>query len=312
MHWKTKSIIQNLVSSLPTWLSYAMYYWMQRHFGGLRIMNPTSKLIAGVETWKQIQQVGHNPVDKDFLEVGTGRVPIVPLAFWLMGAKSTVSIDLNPYLKEALVIESLKYIVNNKVEIANLFGPLLCSQRFEELVKFTHDSCYSLRTFLELCNIRYYAPGDAANTKIDESSIDFHTSYTVFEHIPEKTLIDIVIEGNRIVRKDGLFVHRIDYSDHFSHSDKSISAINFLQYNETEWSKYAGNRFMYMNRMRHDDFEGLFRSCGHKMLAIHADINDRALELLSSGLFPLNERFIKKSESILATTGAWIVSQKSQ
>jgi hypothetical protein len=64
----------------------------------------------------------------------------------------------------------------------------------------------------------------------------------------------IINEGNRILSEEGLFVHLIDCSDHFSHNDKSISRINFLQYNVTQWNKLAGNRYVYVNRLRHDDF----------------------------------------------------------
>ena len=51
----------------------------------------------------------------------------------------------------------------------------------------------------------------------------------------------------------------VDYSDHFSHSDQTISSINFLRYSDDEWQRYAGNRYMYMNRLRHDDVLALFR-----------------------------------------------------
>jgi len=311
MNWKLKAKIQNSVSLLPPSASYAAYYLIQRRFGGLRRLNPTSRLTAGIETWKRIQKQGYNPSGKVFLEVGTGRVPLVPLAYWLMGADKTISIDLNPYLKKELVVESLCYISENEKEILSLFGSLVDKKRFAELLKFGRISQLVLSDFLDLCQIDYIAPGDAADTRFPIRAIDFHTSYTVFEHIPKEMLKQILEEGNRIVRDNGLFIHYIDYSDHFSHSDKSISAINFLQYSDGDWERYAGNRYMYMNRLRHDDFIGLFESVVHRIVEAQPNIDKRSQDLLRSGNLHLNERFSSKPEEVLAITGAWIITQKN-
>jgi SAM-dependent methyltransferase len=309
MHWKLKAKIQTAISLLPSSASYAVYYWIQRHFGGLRRLNPISRLTAGIEIWKRIQKQGYTPAGKVFLEVGTGRAPLVPLAYWLMGAEKTISIDLNPYLKEELVAESLYYISENREEILNLFGSLVNRKRFDELLEFCRNSQLTPSTVLDLCRVNYIAPGDAADTRLPDQSIDFHTSYTVFEHIPLKVLKRILEEGNRIIRENGLFIHRIDYSDHFSHSDQSISAINFLQYSDDEWERYAGNRYMYMNRLRHDDFISLFEFAGHRIVEAQPNIDQRLQGILRNGNLHLNERFSSKPEEVLAITGAWMITQ---
>lgn len=311
MHWKIKSKIQNVVSLLPSSLSYSTYYWIQRHFGGLRRPNPTRQLTNAIGVCKQIIKQGQTLSNKVFFEVGTGRVPIVPIAYWLMGAEKTITIDLNPYLKSELIEENLKYISNNQEEILNLFGSLLDQERFNELLRLSRARHFSSSKILDLCRIKYHAPGDAANTRLSEDSIDFHTSTTVFEHIPLEVLDKILREGNRITKNTGLFVHYIDYSDHFSHSDKSISSINFLQYSEEQWEKFAGNRYMYMNRLRHDDFLNLYASVGHKILYAQPETDPQLYELLSDEDFQLNKRFSSKSKDVLSITGAWIVSQNN-
>lgn len=310
MHWKLKARIQNAVSLLPSSASYAVYYWIQRNFGGLKRSSPINRLTAAIETWKRIQGRGYTPAGKVFLEVGTGRVPLVPLAYWLMGAEKTITIDSNPYLRAELVAEALQYAAENEAEILNLFGSLLDKKRFAELLAFRRDSHYSVSALLDLCHVEYVAPGDAADTCLPDRSIDFHTSYAVFEHIPLDVLRKILEEGNRIIKDDGLFIHRIDYSDHFSHTDGSISAINFLQYADDEWERYAGNRYMYMNRLRHDDFIDLFESVGQKIVESQPHIDPRARELLKSGSLSIDQRFSPKSEEVLAITVAWILSQK--
>lgn len=311
MHWKLKATIQNAVSSLPSAASYDLYYWIQRHFGGLRRVNPSSRLQAGIKTWKQIQSLDCSPSGKVFFEIGTGRVPLAPLAYWLMGAEYTITIDLNQYLKEELIIENLRYIAENEEEILKLFGSLIDKDRLNSLLSFVKESNFSMTEFFDLCRIKYIAPGDAADTDLPDKSIDFHTSYTVFEHIPIEVLRKIIREGDRIIRENGLFVHRIDYSDHFSHSDKKISAINFLQYGDDEWKKYAGNRYMYMNRLRHDDFIKLFESIGHRILKSQTDVNQHIGKILKNGNLRLDDQFNSKSEDVLAITGSWVVTQKN-
>ena len=112
MNYKLKAKIQHLVSILPSSLSHAAYYWMQRNFGGLRKdnLNPMSRLEAGIETCNRIEKIGRSFVGATFLEIGTGRRINTPLAFWLLGAEKVVTVDLNPYLKEELVKNDLDYI----------------------------------------------------------------------------------------------------------------------------------------------------------------------------------------------------------
>ena len=310
MRWKWKARLQNLIARLPSSVSYAVYYWLQRNFGGLRHPNPVSRLTAGVRTWKRIQQNGGVPQGKVFFEVGTGRDPLVPLAFWLMGAEKTISVDLNPYLKEELILESLDYISENRSEIQQLFGDLLDQNRLDQLLEFNRTADRSAADMLRLCRIEYQAPADAAHTDLADESIDFHTSYTVFEHIPAEILRQILEEGNRITRADGMFVHRIDYSDHFSHSDPNICSINFLQYGDAQWDKIAGNRYMYMNRLRHDDVVALFESSGQCIVDASPDIDPRAQQALQQGLLSLDDRFQSKTPDTLSITGAWMVTRR--
>ena len=179
----------------------------------------------------------------------------------------------------------------------------------DKLLQLSESRKFSLQEFLKLCCIDCMQQCDTTKVDLDTASVDFHTSYTVFEHIPADVLVQILREGNRIVRSDGLFVHMIDYSDHFSHSDASISAINFLQYSDAEWSSYAGNRYMYMNRLRHDDVMALFQQVGHRIVDMASTVDERAFDILRKRRISLDQRFTRKSLDVLATRGAWIVSR---
>lgn len=310
MNWKLKAGLQNVLSMLPTSASYAAYYWMQRRFGGLRHPDPARGLTSAIEAWRKLTGIGFAPTGKVFLEIGTGRMPVAPVAYWLMGARETISIDVNPYLQADVTAAAIGIICNDEKKVRKQFGSLLVEERLEALKAFHALASFSMDDVLDLCRITYRAPCDSAKSGVAEKSVDVHVSFRVLEHVPPQVLPAILEEGNRVVAEGGVFVHRIDYSDHFSHSDPSISKINFLQFSDKEWDRYAGNRYMYMNRLRHDDFLELFETAGHRLLTVEPDLDARCLESLRSGEFRVDEKFRSKPPEMLAITGAWIVSTK--
>lgn len=310
MHWKLKAQIQKRVSALPLSLSYALYYWMQRHFGGLTTADRSGDIKAGIGTCRIIDGLGYRLADKVFLEVGTGRSPVVPIVYWLAGAKKVITIDVNRYLEEEIIRRSVDHLSDKKDRIASDLGPMLVQTRLDQLLRLSGTD-YAVSDLLDLCNITYIAPGHARHTGLPSKSIDFHTSYNVFEHVRPDALRGIIEEGNRIISSTGLFVHRIDYSDHFSHSDRTISPINFLQYSEAKWDRYAGNRYMYMNRLRHDDFLLFLEGMGHRVVLERTDEDQACLDIVRSGRLPLHETFKDKTERILSITGSWLASVRT-
>jgi len=311
MDWKTKSFIQNCVACLPEKMSYEIYFQIQRHFGGLkRPHNPMRDFRNAVNILKKIRQHGYGINEKIFFEVGTGRVPLFPIAFWLGGARKTITVDLNPYLRNELILDMLFYIKNDKEQIQNIFEDFLDIERFNLLLDYSKSKSINKNSLMKLCQIEYIAPGDAAKSNLSENSINYHVSNTVYEHIPLNIICNILIEGNRIITNDGLFINNIDYSDHFAHIDKKISAINFLQYSDKEWKKYAGNKYMYMNRARHDDFVEIFKSVGHDFVEIEPNKNEIILEMLKNGKINLDEKFKQKENEILSIIGAKFITKK--
>jgi SAM-dependent methyltransferase len=310
MNWKTKALIQNVISLLPPELSYDIYFRLQRNFGTLKNFNPEGRLCSGISTAKFINTLGGKISNKVFFELGTGRAPVAPLALWLMGAEKVITADLNPYVKPELFLESVRYISSNKNKISNLFGDLLVIDRLTDLINFSSDKNLSFNKLMNFCSIDYLAPCDASSTQLDPGSIDYFISCAVLEHIDSETILKILAEGNRITKSDGMFINYIDYRDHFSTKDKNITAINFLQYSDEKWNKYAGNKYMYMNRLRHDDYIQIFELSGHQILKQTPTTDTRSLELLKSGDFVLDPKFLSKTIDILAIKDAVIGTGK--
>jgi SAM-dependent methyltransferase len=306
--WKLKARLAFAIARLPPAIGDPLYYRAQRHFGDLRTITPEARFRAAIDTWDHLVAHGIDPVGRRFCEIGTGRVPSVPLAYWLMGASGTVTLDLHPYLKAELVRECLTFVAEHADHFRELFGARLDAARYTALLEARQP--FSLARTFELCGIEYVAPRNAAQTGLPDACVDVHSSYTVLEHIPRAALGTALREALRILRPGGVSIHRIDYSDHFSHSDTSISAVNFLQYTDEEWDAYAGHDYQYVNRLRHDDVRAIFEEARHVPIATIPVVNPRAGALLRSGTFQVSPRFRSKPIEILETTGAWFLSRR--
>jgi len=268
VHWKHKAAVQNLLGRLPPNLGNPLYYQLQCRFGGLQRTNPISRLSAGIEVVRRIHRFDRSAESAVFLEVGTGHQLALPLTLWLCGASEITTVDLNCYLKERLVLNDIEYLRRHDEEVRNLFTGISRSSLFVERFERLISGANSLRELLCLTNIRYWAPAHASCLPLEANSIDYHVSFTVLEHIPVAVLKGIFQEGGRLLRPRGLFIHCIDFTDHFAHSDYAISSVNFLQFSESEWEGRAGNRFMFHNRLRDDEFLNLLLGLNLMIVAL--------------------------------------------
>jgi len=162
--------------------------------------------------------------------------------------RSQILVDLYPMINLPLV--------NNAVQILNANGLLSHTQNI--------NSVADLNSF----RISYKAPYDAENTDFDESFFDICISTNTLEHIPKASIINIFTELKRILNKNALLSLKIDYSDHYSHTDTKITPLNFLQYSEKEWDKYNHSAH-FQNRLRHSDFRDLFLSLNFLIIEDH-------------------------------------------
>lgn len=306
MNGQLRALVQNAISILPSDLSYRLYYCVQRRFGGLRNLDPTPWLTTGAAVFSRLRQLGFEPRGRTFFEVGTGRAPLLPMTYWLLGAGRTRTVDLNPYLKGEMVAECLAWIAARENQVRGYLGEAMDEGRFSALLALAGGN-FDLGRFLDLTSIEYLAPADAAATGLPARSIDFHTSYTVLEHIAEPVLERILAEGRRLLRPEGAFVHLVDFSDHFSHSDPNLSSANFLRFSNRAWRLYSGNRYMYMNRLRYDDYQRLFAAVSD--LIFCSPVTDpKALALLQSGALRAAPGFQSKPLEVLAIMNSWFVS----
>lgn len=112
--------------------------------------------------------------------------------------------------------------------------------------------------------VDYRAPGDARNTRLPARSVEMIATSDTLEHIPRDALAVIMRECRRIIATNGVVSMSVDYSDHFSHVDPSITPYNFLSFDAVDWRRH-NTASHYQNRMRHKDYVELFETAGFRI-----------------------------------------------
>ena len=310
MTWKQKALIQRGCASLP-FGNEELYYFLQRKFGSLRHdPDPLPNLREAAGIAADLAKAGTPPEGRRVMEVGTGRRLDMPLAFYLLGAASVDTVDLHAYLKAEIVLKAVAAIVARRDEVTAYFAPYTAApdlaRRLDRLAGVS-----SLPDLLRETRISYHAPTDATRTTFPDASFDIQCSYTVVEHIPYDVLLGILRECRRLLAPGGIACHHIDLSDHFAHDDPSISFVNFLRFEEKEWSGYNDNQFAYHNRLREPDFERLYKEAGHDVLEWRTWRDSRGENEIRSGAFPLASRYRGLPAEMLATVGVRVLSRSA-
>lgn len=199
-------------------------------------------------------------------------------------AAEQLVIDLNPMLDIGLVESSRKSLAKQY------------SLRSNDTIRSISD--------LNKYGITYRSPCDASHTGLENESMDACVSTNTLEHIPREGIINIFEELQRILKQDGIVSAKIDFTDHYAHTDSSISLLNYLRFSESEWGKF-NHRCHYQNRMRHYEYIELFDACGFRVKEEEVCYEAKGIPQIVS------ELYINKPEA-WAATSAYIVLMKKE
>lgn len=300
MKWKYKAIVLWLFSSSP--LGEALYYFSQKNIAK-SLPTPEVKIPIYVAYARQHLEALAKYHPKSIRELrcyefGAGQDLMIPMAFYAFGIERQILVDIRKLLKSELVNDTIyKY-----QRMANSLGLLRVPKTF---IKSKTD----IDNLKNYYGIHYAAPADARHTGLPDEFVDCVTSTNTLEHVPVNDISKIFSECFRILHPDGLMSFRIDYSDHYSHFDRSLSPYNFLRYSDKVWSIY-NPPLHYQNRLRHADYLELFAKAGFEVLEIRREEpSPHDIESLRS--LRLHLRFRAYGMEDLAVTHAHIVLRKS-
>ena len=301
MNWRYKALLQLAFSNLP--YGERLNYVFQRYITR-SLPNSDAKFASIVTSAEEHIDVcrnylGSQLVEATFYEFGVGWDMLIPLTFYSFGVDRQVLVDIRPLLRPKLVNDTVEKFQRLDLDVELLRKP----------DKYINGGHRSLQTSLkEYYAIEYRAPCDAGQTGLEKSSIDAITSTNTLEHIPPGDIKAILRECHRLLRDEGLMSFRIDYQDHYSYFDRSISAYNFLRYSDRTWALFSP-ALHYQNRLRHRDYLELFEAAGFEVVE-ERRTNGTVADLETIERIPLDKRFLEYSPQDLAIRGALVVLRK--
>ena len=291
-NWRVKAGVQRAFSALPG--GHHLNYALQRTVGGLPYSDSSfsSFITVGQQQIDAARPHGIDPTSARSFEFGAGFDLHMPLVRSMLGLDRQLVVDIRSLARGPLVVstyERLKDWDDPPVD----WRPRAVAESGD------------MSSVLQAHGIEYRAPADARSVSESDGSFDLLLTTSTLEHIPESDLAAILREGHRLLRPGGLVACHIDYSDHWSHFDPTISPYNFLQYEQSEWDKLNPS-LMWQNRLRHSDYLRLFDDAGFEVLSadvLATDPDARLPETLT--LAPPFDRY---DPTDLAKLGSFVVA----
>ena len=130
----------------------------------------------------------------------------------------------------------------------------------------TKGAVHSRADLKTLYRIDYIAPLDMANTPFADGAFDACISTNTLEHIPRQVIAAIWQECKRVICAGGFVSAKIDYSDHYAHTDRALGPLNYLRFTEAEWQRFNYKNH-YQNRMRHQHHLDLLIGAGFEIVS---------------------------------------------
>ena len=235
-NWRLKVFAFWVLSILPS----KILFFLQHN-----ITNRSTRKILKIDTdWAfMLEKISELNCDEEIklLEFGAGRnlAQNIYLALSYENLSQTV-VDLNPMLNAKLTFQAY-------YEICKLLN------------KDVKNKFKNLNELLHFLKIDYLAPLDISTFSTEEK---YHVciSKDTLEHIPKKNLYKIFQNLNKLISHNGVLISCVDYSDHYSHTNKYLSKVNFLKYSAFAWF-FLNPPNHFQNRIRHNELKGILEDC---------------------------------------------------
>jgi SAM-dependent methyltransferase len=241
----------------------------------------------------------------DYLEVGTGWYPTLPICYFLAGARRCLTFDIHRYLNAGWTFRMLRRLEAHLPAIAASSSRPLQEVEADYSTLKTADN---LDELLHRARIEYHAPADAAVSGLPPASVDVVFSNSVLEHVPPDAIRLLMAESRRVLRPGGLSIHSANCGDHYAYFDRSITAINYLTYTSEEW-RFWDNSLLYQNRLRPQDFLEIAQGAGLKVVLSKFRPRPELLAILPT--LKITPEFAQYPPEQLASTSIDFVGQRT-
>ncbi len=268
MDWRLKATLQNVFSRVPGGESlnhlFQKYVTRTLPIDARRLTEIVQRAGRHLQALAPHRQ---KPLaDAVFYEFGAGWDLASPLGFWSHGVEKQLLVDIRDLLRLDVLNHTIALFAHVDLPLPRRPGaPLLAKE--------------SLRATF---GIDFRAPCDARATGLGDGAVDVITSSNTLEHVPPDDIRGILRECRRILAADGMMSMLVDYQDHYSYFDRTITPYNFLRYSERDW-RFFNPSLHYQNRLRHSDYVRLFEESGFRILDVQpSPVGDSDLSALRS------------------------------
>lgn len=151
------------------------------------------------------------------------------------------------------LVDAAAFATTDMTDYSSLFS-FLRQKGFSLPFKKDPDT---IADILRECNCQYLTEGIRSLKELPSESVDYCFSNAVLEHIPKHDFPTMAHELFRILKSDGVCVHRVDLKDHLG------GALNNLRFSESVWESALFSRSgFYTNRIRFKEMLTLFTETG--------------------------------------------------
>jgi hypothetical protein len=305
--WLINTGVQGTISRLP--YRNSLNRFLQKRVTGNDVLSDSDILRILVKASTHLENLesarSSTPGSLSVVEIGTGSHPMVPLALYVLGVPSIVSVDRGKLVTSKSLMQAVESIV--RLHEDGRWGD---GEQADQVNRITAIKEKSSTIFtkpvvewLSKIGIQYHI-GDISTLKlVIESDIAFITN-DVLEHMSGPNIRSLFTQIRSIGNHTIVMSHFVNMSDHYSMFDKSITPINFYKYSNKIWWIF-NNYLHYQNRLRLSDYIQLHNDSEFEILdTTHSKL---PRDILSNA--KVSKAFARYSEEDLLSTDCWIVSR---
>ncbi len=245
---------------------------------------------------------GELPANFTALELGPGMFPIIPVAYYLAGARRTYLCDLKDLSDHDLLTRTIDAVLDadDNDTLTSRIGPIF-PERVEQL-RSVQREMRDLSLSAARARLGFVLATGKARNFVPPHPPHLITSNTVLEHIDPETIVDILAHFTEIAARGAVISHLIDHCDHYAYFDENLSVYNFLRYSDRAWT-LIDNDIQPMNRLRAHEYVELFEQAGIPIA------ETRIVDFtMPDDPVPLAERFRDMTPAQVFAQTSWIIS----
>jgi len=229
--------------------------------------------------------------NRSALEIGTGKFLNHALALYICGCGEVISVDKYRQLLPAAVKISMK----RPILARRFLSGQVSHDDFMERLKQIESTGYD-PDMLENLGITYRAPFDLLGSEPLRDQFDFVFSYTVFEHVPQEGVKQLLNVTCSALKPGGFCAHFIDLEDHLNAEADPFAFLSA----HLRWS--SEDTFNRGNRLRFSSWKRFFNQrddmvCRFPYVAVR---NDKPLpENINGDIQYLNEQDLRTTAFLI-------------